>query len=364
MPGGHSRERRTHGGERAVHVCLVATNRFPVNPPFAGGLEAHTWQLATGLLRAGHRVTLVGRGGPSGCEHLPFRSGWEPSELARRDVSAAPADVMADHHAYLHAMLDLAERVDVDVIHNNAVHHLPLAMSRIMRAPMLTTLHTPPTPWLESAVQGPVRTGYVSVSRFNATAWKPVVGCTPVVHNGVDTTVWRDADGPKRGAVWFGRIVAEKAPHLAIEAARQAGVELVVAGPVHDRSYFDAEIAPRLGAGARYMGHLDTPRLAALVAASEVTLVTPAWPEPFGLVLAESIACGTPVAAFDRGAVREVLDEATGVVVPAGDVAALASAIPVAARLDRVACRRRATTCFSLEAMLGAYERLLVHATR
>jgi glycosyltransferase involved in cell wall biosynthesis len=187
-----------------------------------------------------------------------------------------------------------------------------------------------------------------------------------VIPNGISLETWRYRRRPRRGgAVWSGRIVPEKGLHLAVEAARGAGMPLTIAGPVQDREYFERCLE---GAGSEieYVGHLESAALATLVGDAEVALVTPCWEEPFGLVAIEALACGTPVAAFARGALPEILDRRTGALARPGDAGDLARAIAVARALPRSACRRRAERRFSLEAMtdryLAAYRSLLAGA--
>jgi glycosyltransferase involved in cell wall biosynthesis len=227
--------------------------------------------------------------------------------------------------------------------------------------PVVTTLHTPPTPWLESAIHAPAScdVSFAAVSRFTAATWTQVVPDIDVrvVMNGVDLDRWRPGPGGD-SAVWFGRIVPEKAPHLAAHAARMAGLPLRLAGPIMDRGYFQQQIQPLLGDGLSYVGHLTSDRLVDLVGASTVSVVTPDWDEPYGLVVAESLACGTPVAAIARGAIPELLDLGSGRLAPAGDVTALAAAIRSASALDRVTVRRRAVEHCSVDVMLTSYETL------
>lgn len=346
-----------------MHVVIVAAARFPVAEPFAGGLESLTWHLVTGLRRRGVRVTLfAGEGSdPALDAHLLRTRPLRLSDAARADVSMVPEQWLREHHAYLQVMLDLQRRGDVDVVHNNSLHHLPVAMARSLPCPVLTTLHTPPTPWLEPALdlaeraRGGHRPRQVAVSRHTARAWSHVT-TADVVHNGVDTARWLPGPGGPDLA-WVGRLVPEKAPHLAIDMARAAGRRLRLAGPVGDRGYYETHVRPRLGTDAEHLGHLTTAELVVLLGGSAATLVTPAWDEPYGLVAAESLACGTPVVALDRGGLREVVDAGTAVLLdPDGDpVGEAAGAVGRARALDRAACRARAVAACSVERTVDAY---------
>ena len=325
----------------------------------------HTYMLALTLRARGHCVTVFAStsADPSlGAE--PICDGdslLDFSRKAREDVSMLAEPFMAEHNAYLRLMLRLGER-GFDVVHNNALHYLPVAMAPALPSPLVTTLHTPPTPWLESAIASRTSEGnthFVSVSAANARSWSPTVGACAVIPNGIDLERWAfHAEADAGRAVWSGRLVPEKGPHLAIEAAHRAGLSITLAGPLHDRTYFDEDVAARLREGDRYAGHLSHSQLAALVGQAGVFICTPCWDEPYGLVVAEALACGTPVAAFDRGAMGEILDEHSGCLAAPGDVDALSEAIHAALHLDRAACRRRAETHCSVQTMVDRYERL------
>ncbi len=345
----------------ALRVCLVASARFPVREPFMGGLEAQTHALASALRRHGHDVTLFAAPGSDpalGVRELPVAT-YAPSAVARRDVGSPPARWMQEHHAYLDLMLGLADgrHGSFDVVHDNSLHHLPVAMSRSLDVPLVSTLHTPPVPWLESAAlldDGHVH--FVAVSQHLADAWRDIVSAA-VVRNGVDTDFWSEGPGG-RTLVWTGRVVPEKAPHEAVLAARRAGMDLALVGPVHDTAYFEHEVRPLLDERRRYLGHASARQVRQLLQHAAAALVTPAWDEPFGLVAAEAMACGTPVAAYARGALPELLAEGTGVLAAPGDVDALADAARRASRLDRRPPRDHALAHFSITRMVAEYEAL------
>lgn len=341
-----------------MDVAIIASARFPIAEPFAGGMEMHTFVLASELTRRGHHVTVYGAGGDGPFDVFVMAPlDFVPTAAARQDVSTIPEAVMAEHHSYLHAIVRLAG-MGHDLVHVNSVHHLPFASSALLKCPMVGTLHCPPTAWLESALAiagaGPRPPTLISVSAANAASWAPLEIST-VIHNGVDLDQWKLGPGGV-AAVWTGRIVPEKAPHLAIDAARLAGVPMRLFGPVHHRSYFDEMVAPRVGGDITYEGHVPLVEVAAAVAQSSVAVVTPAWDEPFGLVVPEALACGTPVAAFARGAMAELIDERTGALVAPDDVVALAEAITVASGRDRETCRQVAVERFSAGTMVDAYE--------
>lgn len=338
----------------------MANSRFPIGEPFTGGLESMTWHLARELVRRGHEVAVFAApGSDPALGVVELQVDALPEHPGRHDVGAPPYVEVAEHHAYLALMLELSGHGGrrFDVLHNNSLHYLPVAMAKSLPMPMLTTLHTPPLWWLESAVRlDGGASSFAAVSRFTAASWSSIADST-CVPNGVDVAGW--PAGPGGGsAVWSGRIVAEKAPHDAVAAARLAGVPIVLAGPILDIAYFRAEVEPLLGSEATYAGHLAQAELAALVGSSSVAVVTPAWDEPYGLVAAEALACGTPVAAYARGGLPEVLTDDTGRLAPPGDVGLLARAIGEAATLDRSRCREHAVADLSLARMVDRYEGL------
>ena len=344
-----------------MRVCLIASSRFPVREPFQGGLEAHTAMLAERLIARGHQVSLFAAPGSDhrlNVEELEVGT-FEPSAAARQDVGAPPRQWMQEHHAYLQLMLELiatgADRFDV--VHNNSLHHLPVAMASAVDVPMVSSLHTPPLAWLESAMVLAGRdVTFTAVSEHTARAWAHAVDAA-VVLNGVDTDRWAAGPGGER-AVWTGRLVPEKAPHLAIRAARAAGIDVVLAGARLDPGYFEHKIAPLLGPHVEYAGHLSNRELSEVVGGSAVAIVSPAWDEPYGLVAAEAMSCGTPVAAFARGALPEIVSSDGGRLAAPGDVEALADAVREAGALDRGRVRSHAVEHLGIDPMVDGYERV------
>jgi glycosyltransferase involved in cell wall biosynthesis len=344
---------------RPLRIALLASSRYPVRQPFAGGLEAFVYEFARALTAAGHHVTMFAAPGSAvdlPWDVLPVHT-FEMSEASREDPSV-PEWVVHETHAYLSVMLDLADtlRDSFDIVHNHSLHYLPLAMARTIAAPMLTTLHTPPLKWLEQAVAlpGGVASEFVAVSGFTARQWEPVTGPVPLIPNGINLDDWRPGPGGDY-AVWSGRLVPEKGLPDAIAAARRAGIPLRIAGPVGSPDYFAEHVRPQLGGSVSYEGHLCREDLNDLVGGAAVALVTPRWEEPYGLVTAEALACGTPVAAFARGGIPEILDATSGRLAPPDDIDALAGAIVRAAELPRARVRARAEAHCSQAVMVRRY---------
>lgn len=340
-----------------VKIAIIAHLKFPIAQPFSGGLEMHTHLLASALQARGHDVTLYASEGSQGDFRLV--AVCPPTGCAFDDVSEARIDA-AENSAYVRIM-DAVVSGGYDFVHNNSLHFLPLLRAGELTVPMVTALHTPPFEPFVRGVRARARDmSFAAVSPSLAREWHDLIGDPQVIGNGIDLTAFAYAAKPlgEPHAIWMGRLVPEKGPHLAIDAARAAGLPLKFAGPRSNPAYWDNEIAPRLGEDVTYLGHLGHDALAAHVAKAHVALCTPRWEEPFGLVLAEFLACGTPVAAFRRGAIPDILDASCGVLAAADDVADLGRAVKQAIGLSRADCRRRAEQLFDADTMTDQYEAL------
>ncbi|MEV7608467.1 glycosyltransferase [Microbacterium sp. NPDC089320] len=363
-------------GREKLRVLIVAPERHPLRQPHAGGLEAVVWNRVRWLRSRGHHVELCAAEGSDFLDddtelHLPSPRWLRARDASDTDFPEGHRRRMTDAFARVRDRLDDAE-TRVDVVDNHSLHGDPILWSRDVGVPVVTTLHTPPLADMviaSNALDGSSPHRFLAVSQYTARAWSTEGVEAFVFTNGVDTAQWRLGAG---GAdwVWFGRIVPEKAPHLAIDAARRAGARLKLAGRVGDAAYFEREVRPRLGRGIDYVGALRQPELAGLVGASSVALVTPVWSEPFGLVMAEALMTGTPVAAFDSGGTSEVLAGIPGTaVVPAADTESLAHAATGLVEqsrsgLSRQDVRDAAAARHSLEQRHREIERVLTIAAQ
>jgi glycosyltransferase involved in cell wall biosynthesis len=341
-----------------LKIAVIAHLKFPIGQPYLGGLEMHTHHLAGALRARGHRVTLFASEGSDPA--LVPNPVCPPTGDALGDPVACERIERAELAAY-ERIMEAVARGGFDIVHNNSLHDLPLRASHTLPVPMTTALHTPPFESLAEGVRA-AKPGmiFAAVSPSLAQEWQPLVPDARVIGNGIDlsTFAFSPFADPAAYVFWSGRIVPEKGTHLAIDAAREAGMRLRFAGPKPNPRYWDEWIAPRLGEDVTYVGHLSHRELAHQLGGARAAIVSPRWEEPFGLVVAEALACGTPVAAFGRGAIPDIVDRLSGALAPADDVAALARAIQRAVTLERRACRRRAETLYDADVMTDGYEEL------
>jgi glycosyltransferase involved in cell wall biosynthesis len=362
-----------------LRVALLGPSRNPVVEPFAGGQEAHVATLARALRARGCHVRLYAAPGsdPALADELVTHPTMpDLSASAALDPQLPEPGFLRDQHAFLFVVGDLLARDDVDVVHNSSLHHLPLVAAGALNRPLVTTLHTPPFPWMEVGVAlTDPRTRMVAVSADLATRWTTLARPATVIHNGVDVDRFGAGPGGPE-LVWVGRLVPEKGPELAVLAARRAGLPLRLLGPVPDADWFDRSLRPLLGGDISYEGHLDHDATATVVGKSAALLVTPRWPEPFGLVAVEAALTGTPVVAIGRGGLPEVVDADMGVLVAseeppsggtqqrgaAGDedriVQGLVDGVAKVRGLDRDRVRRAAREHFGAGLMAQRYEEL------
>lgn len=332
-----------------MNIALLAPLRFPIAEPFHGGLEMHTHLLARELDRCGHSITVFGH-----------PDSEVPGKLIPIQVGEK-AGILRQVFAYREAM-EKIRKGHFDAVHNNSIHFLPPLLAGGLKCPMVTTLHTPPYRSLRwgGRYSRAKNHQFVSISHYLHGVWEPHIGKHEVVHNGIYFADWPFSEtAATKTAVWYGRFTPEKGAEYAIAAARAAGYRLTLAGPIYDQSYFDEKVRPELDETIRYAGHLNQQELAALIGASSVGLVTSVWDEPFGLVYIEMPACGTPVVAFDSGAAREIITEATGAIVPKHDIGALTQVLGEVKGKVRSDVRAAAEQNFSVGKMAEGYLRLL-----
>jgi glycosyltransferase involved in cell wall biosynthesis len=339
---------------RIAQIAPVAT---ALPPSGSGSVELITWLLTEGLVKRGHDVTLFATGDTCTSARLSavYPHGYW------HDESMWPWE--------LYEMLNLAAAVEraseFDVIHFQAAYYpMSLGFARLCPVPLVQTLHHSPSPEEVRLWARYPEAPFVAISREQARLLAGLNVFDTVLH-GIDTDAFVFREQPDDYVLFLGRFTEGKGVLQAIDIARSAGLRIILAAP--EDEYYQQKIAPLVdGDRVIYAGEVGHERKVALLGGARALLYPVQAGEPFGLVLAEAMACGTPVAALDRGAVREVVDDGiTGIIF--ADERALRDGLPGVFALDRRRIRHRAIERFGAMRMVDeyitVYERL-IHAAR
>lgn len=338
---------------RPLSILQIAPLWEPVPPPAYGGTEAVVYELTEALVQAGHHVTLWASGDSrtSGRHHWVYERSLRTAALAFKPP-----------YEWVHAAAALAEGGEYDIIHNHA-GGLLMAFAPLAGAPMLTTTHG--YLGVEADIVWRRYQGYwntISRSQRRWLAAEPGGTYLGPVYNAIDVASFPYQSEKEDFLLFMGRISPEKAPHLAIEAARRAGERIIVAGKVDpnpvDEAYHRETIAPLVdGSRVVYVGEANARQKRDLYRRARALLVPLNWEEPFGLVMIEGMACGTPVIAFCRGAAPELIaDRETGFLVE--DVDGMVEALARVREIEPARCRRHVEMHFHTPVMAENYLRL------
>jgi glycosyltransferase involved in cell wall biosynthesis len=260
----------------------------------------------------------------------------------------------------LHISKALQMADEFDLIHNN-FDYLPLTYIPFIKTPMLTTIHGFSEPDILRVYHDHKDSYFVSISDSDR---DPGLSYLATVYNGIDFSNLTFRGKPGDKLVHYGRIHNDKGTHLAIEAAKKSGMDLVIAGIIQDQEYFDNFIKPHINdSSIQFIGPVDPVQRNELLKEAYAVLHLNTIPERFGLVMAESMAAGVPVIAMDLGSCREVIaDKQTGYLVNSVDEAA--EAIGKIDLIDRNNCRRRAEENFTIDRMVENYEKVYAEIFR
>nr|WP_298964199.1 glycosyltransferase family 4 protein [uncultured Methylobacterium sp.] len=343
-----------------IRVAQIAPNIFPIPPEHHGGTERVIHDLSTALQSLGVEVTLFA---PSDSATLLPRIGTQPSlaALERRYGSVPPGVPAALDALQLEA---LRRRLDeFDIVHGHGEFaHAALLGERRRRS--LTTIH-----WrvdeLDRALffEGFPDLPVAAISSAQE-AGIPATNRAGVVHHGIARDRYAAILAPGSHVAFVGRMTDQKRPDTAIRVARAAGLPIRLGGTIDvgNPGYFDRAVRPLLGEDAVYLGPVDDMAKGALLGGARALLFPIDWPEPFGLVMIEAMACGTPVIAWNRGSVPEIVEDGVTGFVVASEAEAVAALARVG-EIDRAGVRRRFEERFTAERMardyLALYRRLL-----
>ncbi|HEV2369846.1 MAG TPA: glycosyltransferase family 4 protein, partial [Acidimicrobiales bacterium] len=329
-------------------------------PVAYGGTEAVLDSLARGLADVGHDVLLFTTG-DSTCPVLRV-SVFEQS----LGVGTATAGAASELRHVIAAYEIVA---DYDVVHDHTLVG-PVYADRLPWLPVITTNHAPFASDLGPLYQAVRdRVPVIAISHHQAAAAHDV-NLAGVIHHGVDTDRFPVGKGDGGYALFLGRMNPDKGVHLAIEIAREAGVPLRIAAKMREKveqDYFDDYVSPLLGGDIEYLGEVAADDKLELLGAAKCLLNPIQWPEPFGMVMIEALATGTPVVATPAGAAPEIVTSAvTGFLAPDDD--GLVEAVRRIDEIDRHACRREVEARFSARRMVDehvrAYEKVIEERRR
>jgi len=360
-----------------MKIAIMAPLVTAIREPQLGGSQAFVSDLARGLAGRGHEVHVYAARGSAISGVTVIDTGADPRVLAgtlyrpRAGAGAASAAAgqagesagAAAEAAFAGAYAGMRDG-GYDVIHNHAFDAPAVRLATALPAPVLHTLHLPPDVALTAALDQSARTSrppvVATVSDFQAAAWRRVIGVDAILPPFVPTRLIPYRMEAGFGAVFAGRLSPEKGAAEAIGIAAAAGLPIDVYGDAYDEVYARDVIAPqRARPGVRIHGAIPRASLWTAMSGAAVVLNPVSWDEPFGMAAAEAQACGTPVVAFRRGGLPEVLEDGvTGFLVTPGDLRAAAEAARRAIGISRPACRAHAERHLDLELSLDAHERV------
>jgi glycosyltransferase involved in cell wall biosynthesis len=336
-----------------LHIAMLAPPWISVPPPGYGGVESVVSVLTEALVRRGNAVTLFcAPGSESSASVVSLLHESHPNEIERSLYEG-------DHVARAFQEIDLAPGDGrFDVVHDHC-GFTALAMADRLDTPLVHTLHGQFTASTAAfyAHHGH-KAALVGISQAQLASAPAGMEAVDAIPNPIDLQDWPLREHKDDYLLWIGRMTAEKGPHRAIAAARAAGVPLILAGVIQpgQQAFFDREVAPHLdGERVRFVGEVGGSVKRSLFACARALLMPIRWEEPFGMVMVEALACGTPVIAFPEGAARElVLHGQTGFLV--ADEQAMATAVGELPGIAARDCRAWVAEHCDMDVVAAAYE--------
>lgn len=325
-----------------MKIAVLSPVAWRTPPAHYGPWEQIAYNLTEGLIRSGHDVTLFATGNSITSAKLDaiIPRGYEEDEGLDAKVAEC-----------LH-ISNLMEKADhFDLIHSH-YDFLPLTYSRLIQTPLVTTIHGFSSPKILPVYQKYNRNShYVSISQADR---RKELRYLATVYNGVNVADFTFNDHPDDFLLFFGRIHPDKGTAEAIEIASKSRRRLIISGIIQDQSYFNDKVKPYLNDDIVFVGHSGPERRNQLLGKAYALLHPINFKEPFGMSVAEAMVCGTPVIAFNKGSMPELIKSGeTGYLVDSIDGAV--EAVEQVASLNRKLCRNWAVSRFSSEQMVGNY---------
>jgi glycosyltransferase involved in cell wall biosynthesis len=349
-----------------MKIAIIAPLVSRIREPQGGGSQAFVSDLARGLAGRGHEVHVYAATGSEIPGVTVIDTGVDAGSLLStlyRAGGPAAGDQAAAASAFgrVYAMV---RQTRYDVVHNHAFDAPAIGLAGSLTVPVVHTLHLPREPSVAAALRDAAAGGrpptVAGVSEFQAGGWRQIVQVDAILPPYVPTQVIPWSPDPGDGAVFAGRLSPEKGAAEAIDIAQAAGIAIAVYGDAYDAGYAREQIGPRRHLpGVTVHPAVARKSLWPVMSRAAVVLCPSRWDEPFGMAAAEAQACGTPVVAFNRGGLGEIIAAGrTGFLVTPDDIPAAAQAVRQAAGISRSACRHHALGHLDLERSLDAHEQL------
>lgn len=351
---------------KKLRIATMITGHYTCPPPkgviYAPMLIVKA--IVEGLTKKWHKVFFFGPEGSNLKVTKIISDGLKPLLGKRehrilRDPKIDQAKVANLWDQYLISLIyRQALKGEIDLIHIHPVDRaLPFGLA-FQKIPVIYTLHDPIYPWRAEIFRmfQTKNQYYISISDAQRKP-APDLNWAGTIYNGLDLKEFPFSEKPKNQLLFLGRILPTKGADLAIKAALRMGEKLIIAGAPKEGEYWEKKIKPYLGKNIKYVGNIPYEKTYKYYGEAKATLCPIQWEEPFGLTFIESMACGTPVIAFDRGSAREVIqDGKTGFVVK--NVEEMIKAIKNIDKIDRDNCRKWVEKKFTVEKMVSDYEKV------
>lgn len=332
-----------------MRIAVISPPWAPVPPVLYGGIELVVDRLAVGFQAAGHEVLLYATGDST----TPVPMQWVLEKAEGMRIGMAVPEQRHVLHAY-----EAVAAWGADVVHDHSIIGPFHAADRYPDLPVCTTIHGPFNEELTDLYERLNKDGIPIIAISHAQDESaPTVKCERVIHHGIDATDFPVGKGDGGYCLFLGRMSPDKGAHRAAIAAKEAGVPLLMAAKMREaweHQFFDEFVKPHLTDEIQYLGEVPHEQKLELLAGATALLNPIRWNEPFGLVMIEALACGTPVLAFPEGAAPEIVqDGVTGFLCT--DESDMAAKIALAKGLDRGACRASVENYFSTKRMVDEH---------
>jgi len=356
-----------------MKILFVSLLKRKVTPDVLASRPRVIFDIAYGMIKKGHKVSILGTADSfiPGAEVIPV------IDKGFVDIRGFENPFYAET-AYLTILAKKIEEVgaNFDIIHNHTYpEFINLLISKNIKTPIVSTIHAQYFPEYDDVLSLFPNTYLIAISKAHASLFKKTK-FFKVVYNGIDTNIYSFQEKKEDYLLWLGRLSKAKNPDgsfmdpkgikWAIKLAKETNSKLLLSGNVEDMEFYNRDVKPYLSEKIQWVGpvsselKLTKPEVARLMQNAKAYLMTINWFEPFGLVMAEAMSCGTPVIGFDRGSVKElVIDGKTGFVVPPEKgIEGLKTALSKINQIKPQDCRDHIVANFSLETMINNYEKV------